>query len=65
MVRAHHIALFAQPGALDHGKVCKSMELFMKEAVPLLEKELGKPLSEIGPRIGDITPKVGEKAAAE
>lgn len=67
VMRAHHIALFAQPGALDHGKVCKSMELFTKEAIPLLEKELGKPLSEIGPQIGDITPKVGsgQKVAAE
>lgn len=66
-VRPHHIALFAQPGALDHGKVCKSMELFAKEAIPLLEKELGKPLAEIGPQVGDLTPKVGGgyEAAAE
>ena len=35
------------------------MELFTKEAIPLLEKELGKPLAEIGPQIGDVTPKVG------
>ena len=46
-VRPYHLALYSQLGDLPKALAMRSMERFVKEVVPLMEKALGKPLAEV------------------
>ncbi len=47
IVRPTHIAFYFQVGDMDRAKVMRSMERFMGEVVPRLEKALGRPIGEV------------------
>jgi hypothetical protein len=46
-VRPYHLALYSQLGDLPKRLAMRSMERFMAEVVPLIEKALGAPLAQI------------------
>jgi alkanesulfonate monooxygenase SsuD/methylene tetrahydromethanopterin reductase-like flavin-dependent oxidoreductase (luciferase family) len=50
VLKPTHLNTFHAPGSIPHKKVMKSIERFMTEVVPLVEKELGS-LSKLGPPV--------------
>lgn len=50
VLKPTHLNTFHAPGSMPHGRVMQSIERFMTEVVPMVEKELG-PLAKLGPPV--------------